>query len=374
MTTRRNRTPLWFALAGLFLGASGSVASAGTLRVAAYNVDLDTGTTTPNSSISQVLEDVGSEATYDPAHALDIIGLEETTSNATSVAPIVTTLNAHYGAGTYAMSAVQGTQDGDATGGNGPNALIYNTKTLNLLNSVGVGTPGGSANGEYRQVMRYEFETAGSTSPFYVYVLHSKSGSGSTSTTGNSYYRSEEASIVTANEATLGTGASAIVMGDFNIDGTNESVPTGVTPSYQKFIASGLVDPLNPTNASETYGAGATQYNSILTESTQTTFEYRDDLQLSSTNIYNGTSAALQYVANSEHAFGNNGSVAAGDNFDLSTSAYKTELIAATDHLPIVADYDFTATPEPTSLLTAGLASAALLLRRRRNARVSWRG
>jgi hypothetical protein len=354
---------LWAASASCL--AVGSSAWAGTLRVAAYNVDLDTGTTTPNSSISQVLEDVGNETTYNGANPLGIIGLEETTSNATSVAPIVTSLNSYYGAGTYAMSTVQGTESGnDPTIGNGPSALIYNTKMVNLVASIGVGTPGGSSNGEYRQVMRYQFTTAGNSNPFYVYVLHSKSGSSSSTTGSASDYRSQEASIVTANEATLGTGASFIVMGDFNIDGTNEAVPTADgSSSYQKFIGSGLVDPINPTNASQTYGSGASAYKSILTESTQTPFSYRDDLQLVSGNVYNGSSSALTYVPSTEHAFGNNGSVSAGGNFNLSSSSpYKTELYNATDHLPIVADYSYTvAAPEPTSLVLGAIATAVTL-------------
>ncbi len=380
MKSARKFGPAALAAAGLMLARAGSVAHAqSVLRVAAYNVDLDTGTTTPNASISHVLEDVGGEVLSDGAHRLDIIGLEETTSNATSVAPIVTALNGYYGtAATYAMSTLQGTEsNNDPTVGNGPNALIYNTKTVSLLGSVGVGTPGGSSNGEYRQVLRYEFESVGSTKPFYVYVEHAKSGSASTSATGNSAYRSEEASIVTADEATLGANASVVLMGDLNIGGTNDAVPTAVgTSSYQKYVASGLVDPINPTDATETYGASGKAYSAILTESTQTAFDYRDDLQFVSGNVYNGSSAALAYVGGTNHAFGNDGSVTAGGNFNLSSgSPYKADLYAATDHLPIVSDYDVVGTPEPTSLLTAGLAVAAVLLpgrgRRRPRARLT---
>ena len=67
--------------------------------------------------------------------------------------------------------------------GNGPNALVYNTKTVQLLASVPVDPPGGtgnlgSASGEYREVMRYEFAPAGvaptATNEFYIYVSHYK--------------------------------------------------------------------------------------------------------------------------------------------------------------------------------------------------------
>lgn len=87
--------------------------------------------------------------------------------------------------------------------------------------------------------------------------------------------------------------------------------------------------------------------------------------------MYNGSSSALTYVAGTEHAFGNNGSVTTGGNFNLSSSSpYKAELYAATDHLPIVSDYDFVSTPEPTTLLTTGLAALAVLLPGRRRRRV----
>ena len=74
--------------------------------------------------------------------------------------------------------------------------------TLKLLASVGVGTPGGSSNGEYRQVVRYEFQPlgdSGSTGVFYVYVSHMKSGT----TSADAKARGQEATIIRNDEATL---------------------------------------------------------------------------------------------------------------------------------------------------------------------------
>ena len=91
-----------------------------------------------------MLEGIGEEQVQGNARPIDILGLEETTSNSTTVAPIVTNLNSYYnGAAVYAQSPYQATQNGSNTDGNGPNALVYNTSTLNLLASVGVGTPAG---------------------------------------------------------------------------------------------------------------------------------------------------------------------------------------------------------------------------------------
>ena len=102
-------------------------------------------------------------------------------------------LNSFYNApGMYATSTYQATESGgDPTDGNGPNALVYNTTTVQLLASVPVDPPGGTSNlgsssGEYREVMRYEFAPAGVTptpaNEFYIYVSHYKSGTGTPTT------------------------------------------------------------------------------------------------------------------------------------------------------------------------------------------------
>ncbi len=147
-----------------------------TLRIVTYNIEDDIdGATTPlpgliapsGGSVTNggVLEGIGEEIVgSDPAQPLDILALEETTSNTTTVTPIVNGLNTYYNApGMYSNSTYQATESGgDTADGNGPNALVYNTTTVQLLASVPVDPPGGtgklgSASGEYREVMRYEF-------------------------------------------------------------------------------------------------------------------------------------------------------------------------------------------------------------------------
>jgi hypothetical protein len=176
-------------------------ASAGVLRIVDWNIEDDiNGATTPLPGFNTVLQGMGNEILAGDAQPIDIMTLEETTSNSTTVAPIVADLNSDYGAGTYAMSTYQATQDPVRNDeGNGPNALVYNTTTVTLLASVGIGTPGGSSNGEYRQVVRYEFEPVGTTSVFYIYVSHMKSGSSSSDATD----RGKEATIIRNDEATL---------------------------------------------------------------------------------------------------------------------------------------------------------------------------
>ena len=125
----------------------------------------------------------------------DIIALQETTSNSTSVVPLASDLNTYYGSNIFATSTYQATTSDGVTDGGGPNGLIYNQNTINLIASVGVGTPESGTNGEFRQIVRYEFQPIADTGTtngiFYVYDDHYKSGAASTSADGSTDGRFE---------------------------------------------------------------------------------------------------------------------------------------------------------------------------------------
>src|SRR3954463_4516525 len=97
------RTALLTAAAAAALLPAGTAFAQ--LRVATYNIEADIGGfTTPRPGLQTVLEGIGAETVNGFARPLDILTLGETTSNATTVQPIVNSLNTTYGAGTYAMS------------------------------------------------------------------------------------------------------------------------------------------------------------------------------------------------------------------------------------------------------------------------------
>ena len=320
-----------------------------TIRIVTYNIEADIdGVTTPRSGLYQVLEGIGEEDVQGDVQPPDIITLEETTSNSTTVAPIVTNLNSYYsGIAVYAQSSYQATQSGSNDDGNGPNALVYNTSTLNLLASVGVGTPEGSENGEYRQVVRYEFQPvgdSGSTGIFYVYVSHMKSGTTSEDATD----RGEEATIIRDDEASLPAAASVLYTGDLN------SAPPEA--EFTEFTASGqgeAYDPLNFSTSVQYYSESATD------------LRYRDDYELMTSNVLNDT-GAINYVNGSLHAFANNGTTPSGGSVDsgsdtalnndlvqdgptfISASTLYADLTTASDHLPAVADYTIAASTSTT--------------------------
>lgn len=323
--------------------------AAQTIRVVTYNIAADVGGyTTPRDGLYTVLEAIGESYVDGAAHPVDILALEETTSNATTVAPIVSALNSYYNTDAYAMSTVQGTQYGSATVGNGPNAMVYNRRAVTLLASVGIGTPGGVNNGEYRQVMRYQFMPVGGPAgtQFYVYVSHMKSSASGTATAVQAA-RAKEAAIIMDDIKNLPANGGVLAMGDFNLDGSTEA-------AYQTLTASGttqLLDPLNPNlDYNQTWNTAT--YLSILTDASDS-LDYRDDIQFMSAAVYRGTQAVgLRYITGSEWGFGNNGSVALHKSVGLASNtalnglqgpitpaAARAALVTASDHLPVVADY-----------------------------------
>jgi endonuclease/exonuclease/phosphatase family metal-dependent hydrolase len=334
---------------------------ASTLRIVDWNIEDDiNGATTPRPGFNTVLQGMGNEIIAGDAQPIDVMALEETTSNATTVQPILNMLNGDYAGANYKMSSYQGTESGnDATDGNGPNAIVYNANTVTLLASVGIGTPTGSTNGEYRQVVRYEFEPIGSTSPFYIYVSHMKSGTTSSDATD----RGKEATIIRNDEATLAANSSVIYTGDLNSNPPEAE--------FTNFTAAGQGQAFDPLGFST-----STQY---LSDST-TDLSFRDDYQLMTQNILNDT-GAINYVSGSLESFGNNGSsgtkVNTASNTDLNymttangynptQSQILSALTTASDHLPNVADYTFASSvPEPTCFALVVGGAGMLLIRRR---------
>jgi len=312
------------------------------LRVVCYNIaaDINGATTAPQPAMETVLEGIGSEQVNGLTRPIDILALEETTSNTTTVAPIVTQLNAHYGAGTYAYSTYQATEDAAGPGdGNGPNALIYNTHTLTLLASVGIGTPSGS--GFPRQPVRYEFEPVNGTSAdvFYVYVDHYKSGDANSGSPTNATRRNIEAQAIRADELNnLPANARVLYVGDYNIDASTEA-------SYQTMLAAGQGQAFDPINSPGSFdGAGCpvgtmTEFTSSLAS--------RLDFQLVTQNVLSDPNG-LEYVSGSYHPFGNDGKTPLGGTITGSSTALAnlpnratvlTDLGQVSDHLPLVADY-----------------------------------
>ena len=355
------------------------------LRVVTYNLGSDVGgitgpqpgliapwNDTNNFAAGGVLAGIGEELQNGNAQPLDILALQETTSNPLTVTPIVNGLNTFYGVPEmFTNSTFQATSSNPNGTGNGPNALVYNTRTVQLVSSVGLippsGTSYGSTSGMYRQVVRYQFAPAGvatnASNIFYVYVSHYKSSSTGILAT-NQLYRNGEAQIIRNNAVTnLPATARILYVGDFNTGNAGE-------PMYFTLIGAGTnqaLDPINPSgNTSLTWDDGTSALD-VKTYS-PTWLHYRDDYQMMTTNVYYGVSGGLKFVAGTYHVFGNNGSVAYLGNLTTNVNTalngklvtngpvfigalmLYTNLTYASDHLPVVADYTI---PMPAPRITS---------------------
>jgi hypothetical protein len=353
-------------VAGMFLQVT--IALADTYRLVTYNILADSGgQTTARPEFYTVMQGIGDEIVNGVAQPADIIALEETTSNAVTIAPIVTGLNNIYGAGTYAMSPYQATQNGSAGSGNGPNALVYKTTTLQLIASIGIGTP--STAGFPRQPVRYQFRpvAADASFDFYVYVSHAKAGT----TTTDKNRRNIEAQAIRANELSLPATARVIYTGDWNLTASTEA-------AYQTLLAAGNGQAFDPPNVPGNWELNPAVV-AVMTYS-GSNLRYRDDFVLVTQNIMSDPSGFM-WVAGSFHPFGNNGSV--GVNGSLNSpgntalpglpnrAAVLAAITTASDHIPVVADFvidfggngvapEITAQPTNDTTCTGGLASFAV--------------
>jgi endonuclease/exonuclease/phosphatase family metal-dependent hydrolase len=371
------------------------------IRIVTFNTQDDVSSPTPSGALpylATVLEGVGQQK-YVGDNILqlpDIIALQETTSNSTTVTPLVNDLNSYYGSNVFGSSTFQALTSDGVTDGGGPNALIYNQNTLNLLASTGVGTPGGTLNGVFRQVMRYEFQPVADTNTsngiFYVYDSHYKAGDPTTTDGGiqDQTLRNEEAQIIRNNETSLPSTARVLYVGDYNMRDSSDpayETMTGTLAPNGGNQGQGF-DPMNPTSSYSQNWYENEGFASLLTEADDDLYA-RFDAQLMTGNVYNDSPGGLDYISGSYHPFGNNGGEEEGSNINSGTNSSVndtqgngtqgfantgtltvSQILSAesaslgSDHLPVVADYSI-AIPEPATLGMLGCAGTILLRRRR---------
>ncbi len=119
------------------------------------------------------------------------------------------------------------------------------------------------------------------------------------------------------------------------------------------------IDALNPANNLNLNWSTTTTDTNILVMLTEHSYQlqYRDDLQVMTTNVYYGAAGGLKYVPGTYHAFGNNGTIFYSNTVNnaantalnnrlatngpafISAAQLYLDLTDASDHLPVVADY-----------------------------------
>ncbi|HEX4415432.1 MAG TPA: lamin tail domain-containing protein [Lacipirellulaceae bacterium] len=275
-----------------------------------------------DANYSTIFQAIGNETVQGNTKRIDILALEETDPpgpGGNSIGRINTDLNTLYPAASYSFVVTPVDGGGDSTG------FVYDTTTVTLLNSMQV-----DAGSVTHNIMRAEFRPIGTTgdSDFYIYSIHLKSGDGGAEATT----RGQEAALLRADADSLGQGANVLFVGDFNMK-------TSAEAAYQAFVSAG------PGQLQDVADAPGNWYNNpafknLHSQDPQTAMDDRFDIQFASGEFFDGT--GVDYVPDSFHIFGNNGT----HTFDApittgtgASPAVLNALVAASDHLPAVADY-----------------------------------
>ena len=312
------------------------------LRLASWNTANGPDFVADDADFETVLEAIGNESVQGTATRVDLLALQETDlpgSGMNSIGRIESILEGLYPGIDYqaVVSSLDG--GGDATG------FVYDTSTLSLLNTQEL------ASGLTHTTLRGEFRPGGTTgdADFFVYSTHLKAGtSGSDEAT-----RAAEASLLRADADALGAGASVIVTGDLNV---RDSFELG----FSNFLAAGPAQLNDPINAPGNWHNN-NAFRSIHTQNPQDPglggggMDDRFDFQLLSGEFFDGT--GIDYIDGSYRAFGNNGTHALNGAITSGTGADASVLQAlanASDHLPVVVDYDILSGEAGVSIVETG--------------------
>ena len=357
--SRSHTRATYLALASAALLILTTATASAQLRIVTYNT-----TGAPRSGMDIILKSIGEESRNGIAKPIDVLILQEQNKPAspganapsTDTQAFVALLNSIYNNSgiTYSMSNRTGSSSfsDDTT-----QTLIYRNQTVQLIADTAFGTVGGSV--QPRQTLRYQLRPVGysSTANFYVYNSHYKASPDSP----NTDRRNIEAIAIRANSDALGQGAHAIYAGDHNFYYSDSREPAVAT-----LTAAGngqAVDPLNRVGN----WSNNSSYADIHTQSPCATncslvsggVDDRFDFQWVTDEFRDGE--GLSYIGptttnptattHSYHAFGNNGSTFNNDinsasntvTFPGVTSYTKSQILdalwGASDHLPVVADY-----------------------------------
>ena len=130
MKSHRSRIILAVACA---IGIFGGVAYGNTLRIVSYNIDCsdqssDDNITGPAHSLPTVVQAIGLHHIGTNAQPMDLMNCEEL--NSTTLSNFCVALNNIYGAGAYTYDTTT-----DTNTGGGPDGLIYNTHTIQVVSA-----------------------------------------------------------------------------------------------------------------------------------------------------------------------------------------------------------------------------------------------
>ena len=314
------------------------------LRICSYNLLDGPINAGEDQDFRVVIGAIGNLNILGSTRAIDILAFQEGPQNANVYDNIETNFETVFG-GDYESTITVPDFAGCRTG------FIYNTQTVTLIASTSL------TSGFTHNVRRGLFRPVGGTSSddFYIYSIHLKAGSSAS----DQNEREQEANLLRSNAATLPGTANIIYAGDLNMKGSFED-------AYAVFRATGSnATALESLNAPFGFQPNADWEENLAlqpfhTQAPLSNMDDRFDLFFLNQGFFDGT--GIEFVVGSTTALGNNGSHRM--NFGILTgngaTGFGNELVAFSDHLPVICDFKFGQTP-PAS--TQPLSAQATLTR-----------
>jgi len=321
------------ALGGWFVAGA-----AAQIRIVNYNVAQLNGNQT---ALEGVFSALAADDKPGFAAAPHVFVFQEVQS--TDVGPLGTRLNAAGAAFGVTYTAATYTNNGE-NGTAGAQALFYRSDLVaeDPAGHVDIFTGGG------RYTDRWKLELVGYTDPpveFYVFSSHLKASTGSS----NEAERLTGAQAIRDNADALPAGTLILYCGDFNVYSNGEA-------AYQEFLSAGAGQALDPLGAGSWSGGGNAWKHTQSPRDVSGTLvgggmDDRFDFQLSTAGWHDGEGLAL--IAGSYRSFGNDGghynlAINSGNNSYYPADVPRSNALAdllfdASDHVPVVADYQLPA-------------------------------
>lgn len=333
----------------------------GQLRMVQYNTGNQNDA---NGYYTTIFGGIAAQSVNGIARPIDIITLQETTATLVGTSgntgsSLIAALNR--AAGTtddYAIASIAPISNGDQE------VVIYRKSTVDLISGSSFTTPGP------RPIAVAQLRAKGYTaaSDLYVYSAHLKASTGS----DNVNERASEAAAMRLNADNLGANKNVIYGGDFNLYTSSEQAYInlkGATSSSQVTTATNnaAVDPVAGQFVSGDWTSSSAKI--LHTQAPTTTEKFpgqvtggmddRFDFALPSKSAADGEGVAI--ISGSYRAYGNNGTHTYNQAISSGTGASSTILTAlesASDHIPVVSDYQLPArmtatigTPSGTTIL-----------------------
>ncbi|MFM7051386.1 MAG: hypothetical protein ACKOYN_04525 [Planctomycetota bacterium] len=319
------------ALAMPFLAAVG--AAEAQLRVVNYNIAKMAG---DGPSLRAVLSEMALDNARGLAVAPAILAFQET--RAADLAELDGHVLAAYPGIPYARATFTTSSTEDSA--SGAQCCYYRSDLLAEIVAGHADIPTGAS----RNSDRWQFQLVGYSSPaarFYLYSSHLKASN----TSADAAERASGATALRNNANALGAGQHIIFVGDYNLY-------TNAEQAYEIMLAAGNAQCIDPIGGADWVGsAGALKHTQSPRDVTGTLIgggcDDRFDFQLSTAEFHDGD--GLSMIANSYRTMGNDGAhynlaINSGNNSYYAGNVTRSNMLAdllfdATDHLPVIADY-----------------------------------